>query len=50
VAISGRNQKTLDDAVKAIGKDVLAVKADVSVTNDLDKLYATVSQKLGKCR
>lgn len=48
VAISGRNQKTLDDAVKAIGKDVLAVKADVSVTSDLDKLLATVSQKLGK--
>jgi NAD(P)-dependent dehydrogenase (short-subunit alcohol dehydrogenase family) len=48
VAISGRNQKTLDEAVKAIGKDVLAVKADVSVPSDLDKLYAAVSQKLGK--
>jgi len=48
VAISGRNQKTLDEAVKAIGKDVLAVKADVSVASDLDKLYAAVSQKLGK--
>jgi NAD(P)-dependent dehydrogenase (short-subunit alcohol dehydrogenase family) len=48
VAISGRNQKTLDEAVKAIGKDVLAVKADVSVTGDLDKLFAAVTQKFGK--
>jgi NAD(P)-dependent dehydrogenase (short-subunit alcohol dehydrogenase family) len=48
VAISGRNQKTLDEAVKAIGKDVLAVKADVSIASDLDKLFAAVSQKFGK--
>jgi NAD(P)-dependent dehydrogenase (short-subunit alcohol dehydrogenase family) len=48
LAISGRNQKTLDEAVKTIGNGVLAVKADVSVASDLDKLYAAVSQKLGK--
>src|SRR5882672_8554899 len=48
VVISGRNQKTLDEAVKAIGKDVIAVRADVSKAEELDKLYATVSQKLGK--
>jgi NAD(P)-dependent dehydrogenase (short-subunit alcohol dehydrogenase family) len=48
VAISGRNQKTLDEAVKAIGKDVLAVQADVAQSADLDKLFAAVSQKLGK--
>lgn len=48
VAISGRNQKTLDEAVKAIGNGIVAVKSDVSVAADLDKLYATVSQKLGK--
>ena len=48
VVISGRNQKTLDDAVKQLGKDVLAVRADVSKAEDLDKLYATISQKLGK--
>jgi NAD(P)-dependent dehydrogenase (short-subunit alcohol dehydrogenase family) len=48
VVISGRNQKTLEDAVKQIGKDVLAVRADVSKTEDLDKLFATVLQKLGK--
>jgi NAD(P)-dependent dehydrogenase (short-subunit alcohol dehydrogenase family) len=48
VAISGRNQKTLDEAVKAIGKDVLAVQADVAKSGDLDKLFTAVSQKLGK--
>jgi len=48
VVIAGRNQKTLEEAVKSIGKDVIAVQADVSSAKDLDRLYATVSQKLGK--
>jgi NAD(P)-dependent dehydrogenase (short-subunit alcohol dehydrogenase family) len=48
VAISGRNRNTLDESVKLIGKDVLAVQADVSSPADLDKLYAAISQKLGK--
>jgi len=48
VAISGRNRKTLDEAVKAIGDGVLAVQADVANPAELDKLYASVSQKLGK--
>ncbi len=48
VIIVGRNQKTLDAAVKELGKDVLAVRADVSKAEDLDHLYTTVSQKVGK--
>jgi NAD(P)-dependent dehydrogenase (short-subunit alcohol dehydrogenase family) len=48
VAISGRNQKTLDEAVKIIGKDVLAVQADVAKFTDLDRLFASVSQGFGK--
>jgi NAD(P)-dependent dehydrogenase (short-subunit alcohol dehydrogenase family) len=48
VVIAGRSQKTLDEAVKEIGKDVLAVRADVSKSEDLDKLFAAISQKLGK--
>lgn len=48
VAISGRNKKTLDEAAKTVGNGLLAVQADVSVAGDLDKLYAAVSQKLGK--
>ena len=48
VAISGRSQKTLDEAVEILGKDVLAVQADVAKLTDIDKLYSGVSQKLGK--
>jgi NAD(P)-dependent dehydrogenase (short-subunit alcohol dehydrogenase family) len=48
VAISGRNQKTLNEAVKSIGNGVLAVQADVSKLADIDKLFAAVNQKLGK--
>src|SRR5713226_3487142 len=48
IAISGRNQKTLDEAVKAIGKGAVAVQADVSIAKDLDRLYTTISQRLGK--
>jgi len=48
VAISGRSRKTLDEAVKAIGNGVVAVQSDVRKLADVDKLYAEVSQKLGK--
>lgn len=48
VVITGRNQKTLDEAVKAIGKDVVAIKADVSKVAELDKVYTTVAEKFGK--
>jgi NAD(P)-dependent dehydrogenase (short-subunit alcohol dehydrogenase family) len=48
VAISGRNRKTLDEAVKTIGNGVVAVQADVAKLTDVDKLYREVSEKLGK--
>jgi NAD(P)-dependent dehydrogenase (short-subunit alcohol dehydrogenase family) len=48
VAISGRDQKTLDEAVKTIGNGTLAVKADVSKLADIDKLYTQVTAKFGK--
>jgi NAD(P)-dependent dehydrogenase (short-subunit alcohol dehydrogenase family) len=48
VAISGRDQKTLDAAVKAMGSNVLAVRADVSKLADLDKFYKAVGDKFGK--
>jgi NAD(P)-dependent dehydrogenase (short-subunit alcohol dehydrogenase family) len=48
VAISGRSKKTLDEAVRTIGNGVVAVQADVANLTDVDKLYAEVSQKLGK--
>jgi NAD(P)-dependent dehydrogenase (short-subunit alcohol dehydrogenase family) len=48
VAISGRNRKTLDEAVKTIGNGVLAVQSDAAKLTDADKLFAEVAQKLGK--
>ncbi len=48
VAISGRSQKTLDEAVKFLGNEALAVQADVSKLADLDKLFTAVRQKFGK--
>jgi NAD(P)-dependent dehydrogenase (short-subunit alcohol dehydrogenase family) len=48
VAISGRSQQTLDEAVKALGKDVLAVQADVARVADAEKLFSAVQQKFGK--
>ena len=48
VVISGRDQKTLDAAVKTIGGNVLAVQSDVSKLADIDKLYKAVSQIFGK--
>src|SRR5207245_5718743 len=48
VAISGRSKKTLDEAVKTIGNGLVAVQSDVAKLTDVDKLFADVSQKLGK--
>jgi NAD(P)-dependent dehydrogenase (short-subunit alcohol dehydrogenase family) len=48
VAIVGRNQQTLDEAAKRLGKDVLAIQADVAKLEDLDRLYAEVAKKWGK--
>ena len=48
VAIAGRSQKSLDDAAKTLGKDVLAIQADVSKLEDIDKIYSAVQKKFGK--
>ena len=48
VVITGRDQKTLDEAVKTIGGDVIAVRGAVSKLAHLDKLYKTVEEKFGK--
>lgn len=48
VAISGRNQQTLDEAVKIIGHNALAIQADTSKVADTEKLLKEVVQKLGK--
>ena len=48
VAISGRNQKTLDEAVKTLGDGVLAVQADTAKLAETDKFLTKVVQKFGK--
>jgi NAD(P)-dependent dehydrogenase (short-subunit alcohol dehydrogenase family) len=48
VAISGRNQKTLDEAVQKLGDGVLAVKADTAQLADVEKFLGAVQKKFGK--
>src|ERR1700736_5728986 len=45
VFITGRRQKELDEAVKAIGGNVTGVQGDVAKLADLDHLYETVKKK-----
>ena len=44
VFITGRRQKELDKAVKAIGANVSGVQGDVAQLADLDRFYETVSK------
>lgn len=45
VFITGRRQKELDEAVKAIGSNVAGVQGDVAKLADLDRLYEIVKAK-----
>src|SRR5260221_9932093 len=45
VFITGRRQKELDEAVKAIGGSVTGVQGNVTKLADLDRLYETVKAK-----
>jgi NAD(P)-dependent dehydrogenase (short-subunit alcohol dehydrogenase family) len=47
VAISGRNQKSLDDAAKELGPKAITVRSDVSRLRDLDTLFDIITKKLG---
>jgi NAD(P)-dependent dehydrogenase (short-subunit alcohol dehydrogenase family) len=48
VVIAGRDQKTLDKAVDALGSESLGVKTDVSNLKDLENLFQAVNEKFGK--
>lgn len=48
VFITGRRQDKLDEAVKAIGRNVTGINADSSNLDDLDRLYAQVAKEKGK--
>ena len=48
VFITGRRKDKLDEAVKAIGRNVTGVQGDASNLADLDRLYDTVKKEKGK--
>ena len=45
VFVTGRRQKELDEALKAIGSNVTGVQGDISKLTDLDRLYEAVAAK-----
>jgi NAD(P)-dependent dehydrogenase (short-subunit alcohol dehydrogenase family) len=47
VFITGRRQEVLDEAVKAIGRNVTGVRADSANLADLDRLYEKVKSVKG---
>jgi NAD(P)-dependent dehydrogenase (short-subunit alcohol dehydrogenase family) len=47
VAISGRDQTTLDTAANEIGEGTLAIRSDVSKLEDLDALFTKVQEAFG---
>jgi NAD(P)-dependent dehydrogenase (short-subunit alcohol dehydrogenase family) len=48
VYITGRRQPELDEAVKSIGSQVTAVRADASSLTDLDRLFAQIKEEKGR--
>jgi len=48
VAISGRNQKTLEEATRTLGKDVLVVKADTAQLSETERLLKAANDRFGK--
>ena len=50
VFITGRRQDKLDEAVKAIGRNVTGVQGDAANLADLDRLYETVKKEKGTDR
>ena len=48
VFVTGRRQNQLDEAVRAIGRNVTGVQGDASNLADLDRLYETVRREKGR--
>jgi NAD(P)-dependent dehydrogenase (short-subunit alcohol dehydrogenase family) len=48
VVITGRTQKTIDQALQSIGPNGLGIQGDVSNLDDLTRIYKTIAEKLGK--
>src|SRR6202008_200436 len=48
VAITGRDQQTLDEAVAELGSKARGYRADVTVAEDREKLFAELAKDFGK--
>jgi NAD(P)-dependent dehydrogenase (short-subunit alcohol dehydrogenase family) len=48
VAITGRDQKTLDEAVAELGPSAHGYRADVTITDDRKRLFADLARDFGK--
>lgn len=48
VIIVGRDRDGVNEAVKSLGNGAIGIQGDVSNLGDLDRLYATVSDRVGK--
>src|SRR4030081_1818315 len=48
VFITGRRQKELDEAVTAIGSNVMGIQGDVAKLAEIDRLYETVGKAKGR--
>jgi NAD(P)-dependent dehydrogenase (short-subunit alcohol dehydrogenase family) len=48
VAIFGRNQKTLDQAIKSLDGEALAVQGDVRNLADLERLFTQTAERFGQ--
>lgn len=48
VAITGRNQKTLDSAAEVLGNGALAIQADVTNVEQMERTVAAVVKRFGK--
>ncbi len=48
VVIFGRTQKTLENAVRTVGKGTLAIHGDVRKVADLERLYQETAERFGK--
>src|ERR1700741_5409312 len=48
VAITGRDQKTLDEAIAELGSSARGYRADVTIAEDRKRLFATLATDFGK--
>ncbi|HUA93468.1 MAG TPA: SDR family oxidoreductase [Terracidiphilus sp.] len=48
VAITGRDQKTLDEALAELGSNARGYRADVTIAEDRSRLFAALAQDFGK--